>query len=660
MSSEPSRPVDSDLDPISNELAAETVREPTPPKPADPSHQPPPPLDAPTVDHLKNSPESVVDPDEAAGTIPASPTEAQRSANLSTFAGRHHLGEFPGYEVLGQLGRGGMGLVYQARQTTLDRIVAIKVVQEDRADPKTLSRFMAEARAVAAIKHPNVLEVYHYGEHAGCPYMVLEYCSKGTLAARLKTDGSLPPDAAASLLEKIALGVAAAHAQGIVHRDLKPGNILFDETGEPKVADFGLAKLAVGAGVTIAGDVMGTPAYMAPEQAGGASNTAGPPCDVWALGVLFYECLTGTRPFDGHSTPEVLASVQSQEPTPLHQLAPTIPWDLAFICLKCLRKEPNERYATAAELAQELRRFLNGEALGGRRREWGYRVKKTLIRRRAHIGIALALVVAFASVWFVARRNPETAEARPEQEDPALKVRRGEVLRRVETLTRFRPQPDDVPPHRFTQVPEVVRPDMSAFQLAYDDRVVDLRGWRPIEPGKPEVKCFVLNNIRQVLTKIRPVNILRAEARTTGRDVHIRAIAPNPNAAELFVADRADHVGGQVMKVRQVAIDVADVPVGTDFTVQTRSTFWDSLQTEPDRWFGVVGFEGSVLTSMLMLFPDDRPFTSYTLRVAPTRNESPVPYTGPVVTFEADDRRWLYWEIPYPKAGHVYRIDWKW
>lgn len=266
----------------------------------------------------------------------------------------------PGYELAGELGRGGMGVVFQARQVTLNRTVAVKMTLGGRVGEKELIRFLAEAEAVASVNHVNVVQVYDYGESAGRMYMVLEYCPGGSLADKLRNHGCLDARAAAELLQKIAAGVAAAHEQGIIHRDLKPGNILFDRAGEPKVADFGLAKRAT-SDMTQTGAIMGTPAYMAPEQAGGRTKFVGPTADVWALGIILYQCLTGRRPFEAETTDVLLSKVLLDDPLPPREQRSGIPRDLEAICMRCLEKDASRRYPTATELVEELGRYLAGE-----------------------------------------------------------------------------------------------------------------------------------------------------------------------------------------------------------------------------------------------------------------------------------------------------------
>ena len=230
--------------------------------------------------------ESTTDPIGQARTVSETPDDSRRAAARS---GPHGSFGVPGFEILCELGRGGVGVVFKARQLSLNRIVALKELLGT-ADERATIRFLAEAEAVAAVKHPNVVEVYEFGDTGGRQYLALEFLPGGTLEDRIggPDKKKLPPIEAAALVEKVARGVAAAHEQDIVHRDLKPSNVLFDPAGEPKVTDFGLAKRTTGVELTRTQAVMGTPAYMAPEQARRETKFVGPPCDVYALGVVLY------------------------------------------------------------------------------------------------------------------------------------------------------------------------------------------------------------------------------------------------------------------------------------------------------------------------------------------------------------------------------------
>jgi serine/threonine protein kinase len=270
-----------------------------------------------------------------------------------------------GYEILEELGRGGMGVVYKARQVRLNRVVALKMIlagahagQEERA------RFFTEAEAVARLQHPNIVQIHEIGEQGDCPFFSLEFVDGGSLAAKMAGTAQ-PPRDAARLVETLARTMHYAHQKGIIHRDLKPANILLTAEGLPKITDFGLAKQLDRRDQrqTGSGQVLGTPAYMAPEQAGGKPRAVGPVTDVYALGAILYELLTGQPPFRGETPIDTIMKVVGREPDPPSRLQQGIPRDLEVICLKCLRKEPDKRYESAEALADDLRRFLNGQPI---------------------------------------------------------------------------------------------------------------------------------------------------------------------------------------------------------------------------------------------------------------------------------------------------------
>jgi WD40 repeat protein len=308
-----------------------------------------------------------------------------------------------GYEFLGELGRGGMGVVFRARQTALGRVVALKMLPAaEWAGAEDLARLRTEAEALARLQHPHIVQVFEVGEQEGRAFVALEYLEGGSLAARLAA-GPLPPREAAALAETLASAVHAAHEKHIVHRDLKPANVLLTADGTPKVSDFGLAKrLDTDSGLSRTGQIMGTPSYMPPEQAAGRVKEVGPASDVYSLGAILYELLTGRPPFRGPTLAETLRQVQYDEPAPPRRLQPGTPRDLETICLKCLEKRPERRYAAARDLADDLRRFLGGEPV--RARPVG-RVEKALKwarRRPLQALLAAVSVLAAAAVLVVA------------------------------------------------------------------------------------------------------------------------------------------------------------------------------------------------------------------------------------------------------------------
>ena len=270
----------------------------------------------------------------------------------------------PGYEIVAELGRGGMGVVYQARHVKFQRAVALKMILAgEHAGAEQTARFLAEARAVARLQNSNIVQIHEIGEHNGLPYFSLEYVDGGNLATRLK--GNPPSDMEAGrLVELLARTVHYAHGRDIVHRDLKPANILLTSDGIPKIADFGLAKiLGEDSGATRTGSILGTPSYMAPEQASGKAKDIGPAVDIYALGAILYELLTGRPPFRGETMLETLRLVEEQSPPPPHVYNPRVDRALEAICLKCLQKAPADRYLTADALANDLAAFLRGESV---------------------------------------------------------------------------------------------------------------------------------------------------------------------------------------------------------------------------------------------------------------------------------------------------------
>ncbi len=305
---------------------------------------------------------------------------------------------FGDYELLEELGRGGMGVVYKARQGKLKRLVALKMILTgEHAAAQDLARFQAEAEAVARLHHPNIVQVYEVGQHAGQPYLALELCPGGTLDRKL-AGTPLPAEEAARLVQAVARAMYAAHQAGVVHRDLKPQNVLLAADGQPKVTDFGLAKkLDEQTAHTQTGAILGTPSYMAPEQAAGMGKDVGPPADVYALGAVLYECLTGRPPFKAATHLDTLWQVSHDEPVPPRQLQHKVPRDLETVCLKCLHKEPGRRYASALELAEDLRRFLAGEPIHARPVGPAERAVKWVRRRPAVAGLAAALVLVAAA-----------------------------------------------------------------------------------------------------------------------------------------------------------------------------------------------------------------------------------------------------------------------
>jgi putative methionine-R-sulfoxide reductase with GAF domain len=305
------------------------------------------------------------------------------------------LPTLPGYEVMEVLGRGGMAVVYKARHIRLNRLVALKMILAGaHAGPHELARFRTEAETVARLQHPHIVQVYEIGDHEGRPFMALEFVDASLAKSLCGTPR--PARQAAQWLETLARAVQYAHQQGIVHRDLKPANVLLSRDGTLKITDFGMAKIILGRapGQTQSGAILGTPSYMAPEQAEGKRRQIGPATDVYGLGAILYELLTGRPPFLAPSTQETLDQVRLQEPIPPSRRQPKLPRDLETICLHCLQKEPNLRYADAGALADDLSAFLAGEPIRSRRAgPWERLVRWTRRRPAEAVLVGTGLMV---------------------------------------------------------------------------------------------------------------------------------------------------------------------------------------------------------------------------------------------------------------------------
>jgi serine/threonine protein kinase/formylglycine-generating enzyme required for sulfatase activity len=391
----------------------------------------------------------------------------------------------PGYDILGVLGRGGMGVVYKARQVGLNRLVALKMVLSGgHASQEEIARFKAEATAVACLQHPNIVQIYDVGEVDGRPFFSLEYCSGGSLSSRL--NGSpWPAEHAAALIETLARAVDAAHHAGIVHRDLKPANILLvpprrasvsaeislaelssrpslADFGMPKITDFGVAKRLDGTDAkTVTGAVIGTPSYMAPEQTGGTGQTVGPATDIYALGAILYELLTGRPPFKGATPIDTVMQVVAEDPTPPRKINGRVPRDLETICLKCLHKQTRKRYATAEALADDLKRFLDNEPVVARPTPFWERGVKWVRRRPTAAALMVLMLFGVLGVtgviWKESRERRETQVSnlikRVQSSDPGelrrlrseLEPLRSETDPRLLAIARNR---DEDPSHR--------------------------------------------------------------------------------------------------------------------------------------------------------------------------------------------------------------------
>jgi eukaryotic-like serine/threonine-protein kinase len=328
------------------------------------------------------------------------------SATGLTASHEKPMGDLGKFELLCEIGRGGMGVVYKARQKDLGRIVALKMILASQlASEDVIERFHDEARAAASVQHPNITALYDAGQLLGQPYIAIQYVEGPSLSQRLM-HGTITPEVAARTVSAVARAVHHLHTKGIVHRDLKPSNVLLDDQGQPYVTDFGLVKmLSTESQKTTTGVILGTPSYMAPEQAAGRSAQVGPLTDVYSIGAILYECLTRQPPFREATPLDTVMRVLEGEPLRPRDINPAIPPALEAVCLRCLEKAPERRYPTAAAVADNLDRFLKGEEVEGLANGVGPRLARWLRREPALVSRLAALAVCFALIqinFFVA------------------------------------------------------------------------------------------------------------------------------------------------------------------------------------------------------------------------------------------------------------------
>ena len=518
----------------------------------------------------------------------ASPFLSAEGLAFDAAGGLTRLGRF---EIVRELGRGGCGVVYLARDPLLGREVALKVPRlEAMVTPELRRRFLREARLAADIDHPNVVAVHEAGEVGPFCYLVSAYCPGKTLAAWLQEQrGPMPTDVAAGLVATLADAVHYVHGRGILHRDLKPANILLatenTEATEkdshsrllpselsvasvaslnPKITDFGLAKWAEGPrGETRTGMVVGTPRYMAPEQAEARTHDIGPATDVYALGVILYEMLTGRTPFQADSDRSVLNQIVTREPTPLRQLRPGVTRDLEAVCLKCLAKDPGRRYPTAAALAADLRRFLAGESTTARPAGPLLRLGKKVRRRRAALAGAVLILAGVLSLWGGWRWYEETERRRVAAEQdfrrqryiPSLLMAQraceaGEVEHARDLLDGLRPRPGEEDPRGFEWY--------HLWQSCHAEPFPDLtghQGWVHAVALSPDGKTLASGGDDQMI-KIWDVATGRLRATLRGHTVRIGGLAFSPRGDVLASSGHQDYQRGE--------IKLWDVAAGTE------------------------------------------------------------------------------------------------
>jgi tRNA A-37 threonylcarbamoyl transferase component Bud32 len=429
---------------------------------------------------------------------PASPSVSSTSASGEVSVSQPiHL---PGYEILGEIARGGMGVVYKARQVGLGRIVALKMILAGQlAGEADVERFLLEARTAAGLQHPNIVAIHEVGQHEGQYYFSMDFVEGQTLADLVR-DHPLPQEQAVRYVEAVARAIDFAHKHGVLHRDLKPGNVLIDSLDQPRVTDFGLARRTdADTRLTATGAVVGTPSYMPPEQASGNRGEVGPASDVYALGAVLYELVTGRPPFRAATALDTLLQVLEAEPAPPRLLNPGVGHDLETVILKCLAKEPARRYASARELADDLQAILDGRPVKARRpglpertARWVKTHRRSITLAGVAAGIAVALVVgAYLGLdWYDrSRRDTFLLNLDEDEERPLI----AEVLDAddrpvLPTFTVPTEQPGSLPEGRYrlrlsartslseTYSLDVIRGREAAYAVGLNER----RPWEPL------------------------------------------------------------------------------------------------------------------------------------------------------------------------------------
>lgn len=446
-----------------------------------------------------------------------------------------HLPNVPGYEVISLVGRGGMGRVYRAKHLALERIVAVKLLSHE-PDELHLARFREEVRAVAKLQHPNIAQLFETGLADGQPFFTQEFLDGGSLAQSFARKPQNPM-AAARIVETITRAIQHSHEHSILHRDLKPANILLASDGTPKVTDFGLAKTfttvgdagetaAEGAGLTHTGEILGTPAYMPPEQASGILSLLGPTADVYGLGAILYEALTGRPPFMAPDALRTVMMVREMEPISPRTLQPDVPSDLETICLKCLAKEPHKRYASAGELADDLRRFQNREPIRARPVGFWERTSKWARRKpwqAAAAGLGLLLGVGLAGgLVFFGQKNREIRDAYDQLASANTELETANTtlsaaLKREEKANSDLTAAKNVAEaenHRAEQTLLLALEALNRYYFTFSDRLKEI-------PQAEKLRLDVLRQARGTfddLTRFQPANTRLQQFRMEGYD----------------------------------------------------------------------------------------------------------------------------------------------
>jgi serine/threonine protein kinase len=536
----------------------------------------------------------------------------------------------PGYVLRRRLGRGGYGVVWSAAGPG-GVTVAIKFI------PLGERAGEVETRALDLMKnihHPHLTGISGIWNVDDTLIIAMELGDRTLLEclkeAQERGHEGIPADLLHEYMRETAKGIDYLNTLNIVHRDIKPKNLLL-MSGGVKVADFGLAKLLER---TIASSSSAmTPAYAAPEFFEGKASSQS---DQYSLAVSYCQLRGGRLPFNG-SAVQLMACHLSGTPD-----LSMLPQAERPIVARALEKDPELRWPDCLTFVVELSR----SATSGR-------APVPLRSKQSRRGFLVSALV------LLALGLAELARIYLSQRDPLVELREREIEREVSLLKASPPTAIRAHGSNYTEVDQLEPYDNTAFETLSDDRVVDLRAWKEVPSNRMhELYCAVTMTRRSRLKKVKPASTYYGESRTSGLDVFQRCLSPYPTRE---FGQRGDvYVGNDRMKVRRLTIDVSSILDDAEFDLRTVSSYWNTFQTEQELWFGVVGYEQSFKVSQLLLFPSEKPFKEYTLMVARTVKNTPVPYTGPKLLLSGAARDWIYWEVPNPKQGYVYRLHWKW
>jgi len=466
------------------------------------------------------------------------------------------------------------------------------------------------------------------------------------------------------IIRQTAAATHALHEANVVHRDIKPSNIMLTADGTHAVLlDLGLAQLAdeTEKRLTRTRQFVGTLRYASPEQIL-AAGRVDRRTDIYSLGATLWELLTLLPIYgadDEMPIPDLMLKIQTTDPDSPRRYNRYVTRDLEAIVLKCLNKDPGNRYATAKELAKDLSRWqAGGDVLAERFGLW-YKLRKRAKQHRRSIIWVVAMIVA-VSVGIAIYSNGKRENTDSPKEDPLVELRRAEVRREVDSLRRRPPTIISTRSAAFEEVEKLPSFDYSAFEILSDDRVVDLREWKRIPAERStELVCAssMIRNIR--LRKVQAADEIHFESRTTGAEAFMHCLS-HPDSYRVVAQKSPGFVGANRTRIRQMVVDVRKISLQTEFTIQIVITYWNSMQGEDDLWFGAIGYESSFKVSLLIVYPPDKPFKNYELKVAPTTEQKPFAYQDRKILIVPESRDWVYWEIPKPKAGHVYLLYWTW